>query len=70
MQEIGHRRHAKHINNFSELLSTNIRRSTLTIQSNIHQSSKLLIFKPTSIKFNNNKNEKCGTTITSKSIYK
>lgn len=29
MQEKGHRRHAKHINNFSELLSTNIRRSTL-----------------------------------------
>ncbi len=31
---------------------------------------KLLIFIQTSIKFNNNKNKICGSTITSKSIYK
>jgi len=28
LQEKGHRRHTKHINNFSELLFANIRRST------------------------------------------
>ncbi len=57
LQEKGHRRHTKHINNFSELLLTNIRRSTsYNIQSSTsinHQ--KLLIFIRTSIKFNNNK---------------
>ncbi len=50
MQEKGQRKTCKHINNFSELLLTNIRRSTkykLTI-INIHQSSKLLIFIQTS----------------------
>jgi len=42
MQEKGHRRHAKHINNFSELLSTNIRKTT---SSNIHQSSEIINFQ-------------------------
>ena len=58
MQEKGQRKHAKHINNFSELLLTNIRRSTsYNIQSSTsinHQ--KLLIFIQTSIKFNDNNN--------------
>ena len=42
MQEKGQRRHAKHIKNFSELLSTNIRKTT---SSNIHQSSEIINFQ-------------------------